>query len=163
MGKKDKVIDKNKSVLEGISLGVAFLLVSGFLYLNPSFLFSEIVSYSTGTVLGFIGIMGVLVEIGKINNIYDEATKYIGVGLLTGIAGYILYYFVSNTIVNFIVLFLALLTIYSLLLGMLKVIEIILNQKSVKNSLIKLSVFVLNLLIFILTFLQLLEIVKVIK
>ncbi len=63
--------DKIK-IVEGISVALAFFICSILLYLNPTFLGNEFITSLIGAVLGFIGIVGFLLEISKV---FKESLK----------------------------------------------------------------------------------------
>ncbi|KOY81301.1 hypothetical protein I6G82_02580 [Lysinibacillus macroides] len=101
--------DKIK-IAEGISLALAFFICSILLYLNPTFLGNEFITSLIGVVLGFIGIVGFLLEISKV---FKESLKSaildVGVAFFLGIIVVLLHYFFSNSFVNWVIIFLLLL------------------------------------------------------
>ncbi|MBU0941646.1 MAG: hypothetical protein KKD36_09475 [Bacteroidetes bacterium] len=156
--------DTKKKLIEGVALSLAFLLTSMFLYSYPEFIGNQIVTRSIGVVFGVLGIMFFLSQLTNIdfnnNKEIKSAISDISVGLVIGIIILLLLYFFSNWFVNLIVTILLLLTLFGVLRGIIIIISTIDFSKG--NRLIKLPVIILNIAIFSLTILQLLQIFKVI-
>lgn len=149
-----------QSILNGLALGVTFVIVSSFLYFNPGYLYYDIVSYIVGAIFGLLGFIGLILEVSKIDEQYKKSIDYIGVSILIGMILYSIGYFISNFIMNLILILFWILPIFGLLLGIFQIIKLIVNEKTIKKALTKLSVFTLNIVIFILTVLQILQVLK---
>ncbi|MDY0396796.1 hypothetical protein ACFSMW_14720 [Virgibacillus halophilus] len=160
----NKNYNEQDNMINGLALGITFVIVSGFLYYYPSFLYFEVASYITGASLGIIGLVGMLSEIGKmIDKQYKDALRDVSSAVALGIIVFVLYYYFSNRIVNIIILILSIALMFGFLRGVLRIFYIIINQQNLRNSFIRLSIFILNLMIFTLTILQILQIIKIIK
>ncbi|KQU57716.1 hypothetical protein RKD55_000783 [Rossellomorea marisflavi] len=156
--------EKYESPLNGIALAMSFLLTSMVLYLAPEFIGTQLITRSLGVILGFIGFLGFIVELSK-TSLNNEKVKDgiwdIVSGIFLGSLIFLLLLYFSNWIVNLIVLFLMLFGIYGTLRGIFKLIALLDFTKS--NIFRKLPLLILNLAIFTLTILQLLQIFKVIN
>lgn len=168
LGKKNAIkepeseIDIN-NVIHGLAVGVTFLVISGFLYLNPSYLFMEIISYIIGTIVGVVGLISMLAVIGNIDKKFNDSLSYITFSILLGVIIYSIYFFASNIVVNIVVLLFSFLVVYMFLDGFFQIVYLVATEHNIKKSSVKISVFILNLLIFTLTVLQILQIFEVIK
>ena len=161
--KESKPTDKNdNSTNNAISLGITFVIISSFLYLNPEFLGINLVSYIIGSVMGVVGFFGMVLVVDKLDKKFNEAINNIAISIFFGLIVYAIYYFFSNIIINIILLFLSIFVIFAFVSGVLQIVQVIVLEHDIKQSSIKISVFVLNLLIFILTILQILQIFKII-
>lgn len=151
--------DKIK-IAEGISVALAFFLCSVLLYLNPTFLGSEFTTSLTGVVLGFIGIVGFLIEISKVfKESLKSAISDVGTSLFLGIVVVLLRYFFSNIFVNWIIVFLLLMLLYGFFKGVLKIV--LLSNFNGKNILLKIPLLLLNLSVFTVSILQILKMFKI--
>ncbi|WP_052125294.1 hypothetical protein [Lysinibacillus boronitolerans] len=151
--------DKIK-IVEGISVALAFFICSILLYLNPTFLGNEFITSLIGAVLGFIGIVGFLLEISKV---FKESLKSaiidVGVALFFGTILVLLHYFFSNIFVNWVIIILLLIVIYGFFRGVLKIV--ILSNFNGKNILLKVPLLLLNLSVFTVSILQILKMFKI--
>ncbi|RFB11482.1 hypothetical protein DZB84_20685 [Bacillus sp. HNG] len=159
MAKREK--SDEEKVIEGIALGIAFLCLSAFLYMKPDFLGYELISNIVGAFFGLFGLVGVLTEIRKTQEEIGEAVMEIGVAIFLGTISFVLMYFFSNVFVNIVILLLFLFTIYAALSGTFKIIKMQLKKNT--NILLKIPMAILNVLIFALTVLQILQIVETIN
>jgi len=163
MGKKQNNKSNKENIMNGIAVGLSFLIVSGVLYMFPDFLTYELLSYIVGAIIGMIGILGLFVEIGRLGEEYNKAMGHILLSIFLGVILYIVYYFFSNIVINFIILLISLLILYAFLLGLFQILNTVINKNDIKNNIVKIAIFILNLLIFALTVLQILQILKIIK
>lgn len=158
--------EAKKNLIDGISLSTTFLGTSFFLYFNPDFIGLPIVARSIGVILGLIGLMGFMVELSKLNtaNTNEEVKKAredLGIGIFIAVLMLTILYFFSYWWVHLLVIVLMLLAIYAIIRGFVTLI--VLYDWSNRSFLTKLPVIILNIAIFVLTILQLLQIFKVIK
>ncbi|WP_368900610.1 hypothetical protein [Oceanobacillus oncorhynchi] len=154
---KDPVVEK----LNGIAVALSLLIISTFLYMYPEYLGINIISNIIGTILGIIGLVGFILEIGKFDEDFSEGFKYLGVGIFLTLIIIICLIFLQYFFVRIIILFLGLLSIYSLLLGVFYIVYIVINKTDKKQSIKGVLAATLNVLIFVLTVLQLLEILNI--
>ena len=156
--------DTKKKLIEGIALALAFLFTSIFLYIYPEFIGNQLVTRSIGVFFGLMGTMFFLSQLTNIdfstNKEIKSAISDIIVGLVVGVIILLLLYFFTNWLVHLIVTLLMLLTLFGFLRGIITILTSIDFSKG--NRLIKLPVIILNIAIFTLTILQLLQIFKVI-
>ncbi|SDM15056.1 hypothetical protein [Sediminibacillus halophilus] len=160
---KKKEKDPIEEKLNGYALGLALLLVSGFLYFYPMFLGNKLVSNVVGALIGVFGLLGLFMELEKSDKKFKSAYNYINVGIVTSFIIAVLLFVFSNLLVNIIVLLLSLFALYTFLLGFLYVAYIIISEGGIKYSIKKIPMFILNFLIFILTVLQLLKILNILE
>ncbi|ALC80436.1 hypothetical protein [Bacillus gobiensis] len=157
--------ESKKKLIEGTALFLSFLITSIVLYFIPDFIGNQIVTRSIGIIFGLIGIMGFTVELTNLRISSNEEIKSalmdMVVGLFLGIIIFLLLYFFANWFVHIVVTLLMLLAIYAALRSVIKLI--FLTDFLNRNILIKLPVIILNIAIFTLTLLQVLQIFKVIK
>lgn len=151
--------DKIK-IAEGISVALAFFLCSILLYLNPTFLGNEFITSFTGALLGFIGIVGFLLEISKVfKESLKSAISDVGVALFLGIIVILLHYFFSNIFVNWVIILLLLIVMYGFFRGVFKIV--LLFNFNGKNILLKIPLLLLNLSVFTVSILQILKMFKI--
>ncbi|MGG3662080.1 hypothetical protein [Bacillus gobiensis] len=157
--------ESKKKLIEGTSLFLSFLITSIVLYFIPDFIGNQIVTRSIGIIFGLIGIMGFMVELTNLRISSNEEVKSslmdMAVCVFLSIIIFLLLYFFKNWFVHLTVTLLMLLSIYAGLRSIIKLI--ILTDLLKRNIFIKLPVIILNIAIFALTILQLLQIFKVIK
>lgn len=157
--------ETRKKSIEGLALSLSFLITSIILYVVPDFIGHQLITRSIGVVLGIIGVMGFILELSKVSSNSNEeiknARRELGVAIFLGVLIFILLYFFTNWFIHLIVTFLILLSLYG---GIKSIITIIvLTDFSKRKVLHKIPVIVLNMAIFTLTILQLLQIFKVIE
>lgn len=156
--------DAKKKLIEGVSLFLAFFVISFFLYINPDFIGSAIVTRSVGLVCGIIGLMGFMTELNNLrieNQEVKGAIQDMVMAVFLGVIIFVILYFTSHWIWNSIAIFLMLLAVYAAIRSIFKLI--ILTDFSNRSFILKIPVIVLNIAVFTLTVLQLLQIVKIIK
>ena len=154
--------ENQKNVIEGFSLALSMLIVSLFLYMNPEFLKVEKVSYITGTILGIIGIVGIFIELGRLNEKFEESLKDIIASVLLALCVYTIYLYFTNMFVKFVIIFFALISLYAFIRGLLKIIVNIINEKKSKILFTQLIALLLNILLIGLTVLQIVQIFNLI-
>ncbi|WP_277679561.1 hypothetical protein [Gracilibacillus dipsosauri] len=157
--------ESKKKMIDGISVSLSFLITSIILYLYPEFVGSQIVTSSIGVFLGIMGILFFLVqvsslELGVDKKGFKDALNDIFVALFMAVIIFTLLLFFNNWLVHLIVLFMMLLTFFGFLRGLFTILSLI--DYSKKSFISKLPMIILNLAIFTLTILQLLQIFKVI-
>lgn len=156
--------NNSTDITKGISTAIALLLGTIFLYVNPNFFGSQLVSYTIGALLGFIGIIGFMIEISKMNNKLSPLFKELASILIIGTLIVILYYIFSNLFVNIIVFILFLTCVYALSNLVINFsILISLEKEAFKKVLTKIPIIVLNSLIFVLTVMQILQIIDILE
>ena len=158
-------MDKSKKkLIESLSIAFAFLLTSIVLYIMPDFIGNQIVTRSIGVIFGLIGVAGLMVELTNMkknsNEEFKSAMQDMAVGIFLGVIILLLLYFFSNWFVHLIVTLLMIFAIYGTFSSILKML--ILTDFSKRHIFIKLPIILLNIAIFTLTILQLLQIFKVI-
>lgn len=154
-------MENRLKIADGIALSLSFLLCSLYLYFNPEFIGNPIITRTIGVILGFIGIIGFLTELSKATDeSLKDATNNIFAGCFVGMVIFGLMYFFSNWFVNILVIILALLGMYGFLKGVAQIL--VTTWSSGGNVVIKLPVLLLNGAIFALTFLQILQIFKLV-
>ncbi|WP_413380314.1 hypothetical protein [Alkalihalobacillus sp. 1P02AB] len=157
--KKQKV-EKSEAdkLIEGIAIALAFLIISFYLYLNPSFLTWPILTNGIGAFFGIVGLMGFLLELGKINMKFESGIKDIVAGFFVGVIVFLLIYFTDNLYVNLLVVFLSIIVIYGIISGFIKIVKSFVESNT--NIFLRIPVIILNVAIFVLTILQLVEIIN---
>lgn len=151
--------------IDGVALFLSFLIISICLYFYPDFLGHQIATRIVSILMGVMGILGFTVEMSN----YDwksnkkELKKPIG-EIIVAFAIFapfaVLDYLVAHWIVNWIITLVGLFCLYAFLAGVIKIFVLIDFKKG--KLIVKLPVLTLNLAVFLLTILQLLQIFKVI-
>ena len=132
------------------------------LYLNPDFLGNRTITSIVGIVFGVIGFYQLIIELSNsANPLLKDAQNDIGAAALIGIILFLLHYFFSHWAVNIVIIFLLVCVSYAFLRGLLKIMLVVQDYQI--NYLLKVPIVILNLAIFTLTILQLLQIFKVIE
>lgn len=156
--------ESKKKTIEGTALAIALLIISIFLYLYPNFIGAQLVTRSIGVIFGLFGVLFFLSELTNIsfskNKILKSAISDITLGAFFGIIIFILIYFFTNWFVHLIVTFLMIFALFGVLKGIITILVSIDFSKG--NRVAKIPVIILNIAIFTLTILQLLQIFKVI-
>jgi hypothetical protein len=155
--------DSTKGFIDGLSLSLAFLISSIVLYFVPDFIWHPLITRSLGVLMGIIGILGFLVELNKTpikNPEVKEALREVGAGLFIGVIIIFLLYFFTNGLIHLIITFLMVLSIYGTLKGVFKLV--VATEFSKANVFQKIPLIVLNIAIFTLTIMQLLQIFKIV-
>lgn len=156
---------KEEKIKEGTALATSFLAVSVFLYITPDYFKIHNITKIVSIVFGIIGVIGLSLELNKLNsNSKKLGLDNLGVGLGLGSIWALIYYYYPIWWVNILTFPLLILTLYGIILGIIEVISAILTkEKSIKTTfLVKLPVAIAQVAGFILTVLQLLQIVKII-
>lgn len=153
--------DEKEKVIKDFSTYAALLVGSLFLYLNPDFFGYTLISYSVGMICGIIGLLGFIIELSRISDFFYQLSKEIVVsfGLLVLIIILIPF---DNIFINIIVFLLILAFTYSISSNFMKTVGIILHENTtLKKFLAKAPMAILNILIFILTTMQIFQIVQI--
>jgi len=150
-----------ESVLEGIAVWIAFLGVGGFLYFNPLYTGSTIISYSLTLLCLFIGLVGLGIELNKLgdkgNSVgFDD----LGLGLGFGLAWAFVYNFYPIGLANIGSLILFYFSIYGMTIGIIKILRNLFSTK--KGFIVKLPIVIAQIAAFIATIATILDIFKVI-
>lgn len=156
--------EAKKKLIEGVSLSLSLLMTSIILYFIPDFLGYQLVTRSIGVILGLIGILGFTAELTNMkysNEEFKSALKDLSVAIFLGVLIFILLTIFSNWFTNLLVTTLMLIAFYAVFRSILKMI--ILTDFTKRNMIVKLPLVILNLAVFTLTILQLLQIFKVIE
>lgn len=171
MSKRKKENDED-DISVGLALGLALIIVSGYLYLNPDYFRNEWVSYTIGIFVGVIGIVGFFHEISKV--IKEDFKKelsdtLIALVLISGLL--ILYKYIvdlssinnlSHYSINSVFFLFFTICLFGFLKELFSLIKVIFDEKNIKGIIAKASLTILNFFIFILTILQLLKLLKII-
>nr|WP_039809883.1 hypothetical protein [Jeotgalibacillus malaysiensis] len=155
---KESSTKNSKTILEGIALALSFVVTSLFLYLVPEFIGNQIFTRSIGVFLGILGLLIILssISINMKNVKLNEGLKDIGVAIFLGVILFPIHYFFSHWFVNLIIVFFIVVMLYGFFRGM--IVIIIESRTGNKINFGKLSFIILNIAIFVLTIMQLIEI-----
>lgn len=153
-------------IIEGVSLWLAFLLVSVYLYITPDYFYYTWITKTTSIFFGVLGVIGLSLELNKLNN-NDTKLGLDNLGIGLGIGALWLYLNSVNIypILNVALLFLLLLSIYGILMGLIGMLVNIFSNSSSwrKVVFVKLPILIAQLCAFVLTALQLLEYFNVVS
>jgi hypothetical protein len=111
----------NKSIIEGISLSAAFLLIGIFVYCTPNYLGGDTATSVVSGICFFIAFMGFTSEISKsvenANNLFSGILA--GVFLISIWA--VLYHYFPIWWVNLITLFILLIGVYGMIISIIEI------------------------------------------
>lgn len=158
---------KTEQIQSGIALASTFLLMSFFFFLYPSYFEIETVTYIIGIIFAIIGIMGLGIELNKIGSSpkgigFDNLG--IGIGLL--VIWILAFYYFNIWWVNAFISPIMLLGVYAILLGILNIFYSLFSnpQESIKVKLtMKLPVVITQFAGFLLTIMQILQLLKILE
>ncbi len=149
-------MEEKLKVSEGVSIALAFFISSLVLYFNPTFLGNEFATSLTGALFGMIGIAGFLLEISKVmHESMKQAYSDLGIATFFGLPMVLLLYFFSNTVVNVIAIVLLIFTLYAFFRGVSRII--ILSEFNGKNIIYKIPLLLLNLSVFSVSVMQIIN------
>ena len=160
------IYPKEEDIINGISIALAFLGVAVFLYLSPVYLGNSIVSLVCSIILGVVGIAGLGIELNKLSSKpkglgFDN----LGIGLIFIIIWSLLYYYFNITWVNIFGLLFLIFGTYGTFRGVISVFYNLLTDNNDSKKIkwvVKLPVFIAQLAGFVLTILQILEVIKIV-
>ena len=149
-------------IKNGISISTAFIIVAAFIYFNPNYLGNRIISVILSIALGGFGVAGLSIELNKIaGKGQGIGLDNLGVGLLFGGMWAVIYYYFPIWWVNILTLVLLLVAANTFILGLINLIEnILITNLSIKITIVKVVISVVQLVAFAAAFLQVLQILK---
>jgi hypothetical protein len=153
-----------ESFKSGLALSIAFLIMSVFVYFNPSYLGNATISVIVSVILGGIGVAGLSVELDKLGGKDSSfGISNLGIGLLIGSVWALLYYYFPLWWLNIITSFILLLSLYAISLGLINTFEIIFTKSaSIKIGLIKIVIAIAQIVAFTAALLQVMQILKIV-
>ncbi|WP_088033815.1 hypothetical protein [Evansella clarkii] len=154
--KKERSDDEK--IIEGIALSIVFLSLSILLYINPDFFEMHVITHTIGAILGLIGLIGFTIEISKTRFKITEGISEFVTGIILSIIPLLLLFHFYVWYVNILSLFIGMFALYGLFLGLIKIINQFVRNEA--NIFIKIPALLLNGSIFILTLLQIIEIIS---
>lgn len=155
-----------KNIKEGIALALSCLAISVFLYLTPAYFKIHIITKLTSIIFGIVGIIGLSIELNKLtSNEKKIGLDNLGIGLGLGTIWVIIYYYYPIWWVNLLTFPLLFLASYGIIIGLIGILNnIFTSEQSIKTTLlVKLPVAIAQICGFILTVLQLMQIVNTIQ
>ncbi|CDO03115.1 hypothetical protein BN988_01615 [Oceanobacillus picturae] len=154
----------NSDIVKGISTAIALLTGSFYLYINPDFFGYQLVTNIIGAIIGVIGVLGFIIEAGKMNENLKPYIRELGALFLIIVIIIVLNIIFSNVIINAIIFILFLTCVYAMSNFVINVSILISNEKrTFKKVLIKSPIVILNSLIFVLTVMQILQIINILE
>ena len=148
---------KKEDKWNGICISEAFIFILGFLYLNPDYLGNSVVNGMISTLSGIIGIVGLTVELSKLMKKIDGLID-LGSGCFFIVIWQVIYDNWNYAFLNFLILFFLFFGVYGILNGVAKIIESI-RSSSATFSFKSIGIMTANLAVFLLTVLQIVQIV----
>lgn len=148
---------KKEDKWNGICISGAFIFILGFLYLNPDYLGNRVVNGMISTLSGIIGIVGLTVELSKLMKKIDGLID-LGSGCFFIVIWQVIYDNWNYAFLNFLILFFLFFGVYGILNGVAKIIESI-RSSSAAFSFKSIGIMTANLAVFLLTVLQIVQIV----
>ena len=140
-----------------ICISGAFIFILGFLYLNPDYLGNRVVNGMISTLSGIIGIVGLTVELSKLMKKIDGLID-LRSGCFFIVIWQVIYDNWNYAFLNFLILFFLFFGVYGILNGVAKIIESI-RSSSATFSFKSIGIMTANLAVFLLTVLQIVQIV----
>ncbi len=165
--KQEKVLERTiggkDRIGPGIALALSFLAVSAFLYYFPQYVANEILTRVLSILFASAGIAGLGIELDKLGGKERKlGFGNLGIGLMIGGIWAAGYYYLNIWWVNLLLLIVLLLALYGIFLGFVQVIIILASSSSVKVSVAKLAIAVIQIAAFIAAVLQIMQILKLI-
>ena len=148
---------KKEDKWNGICISGAFIFILGFLYLNPDYLGNRVVNGMISTLSGIIGIVGLTVELSKLMKKIDGLID-LGSGCFFIVIWQVIYDNWNYAFLNFLILFFLFFGVYGILNGVAKINESI-RSISDTFSFKSIGIMTANLAVFLLTVLQIVQIV----
>ena len=148
---------KKEDKWNGICISGAFIFILGFLYLNPDYLGNRVVKGMISTLSVIIGIVGLTVELSKLMKKIDGLID-LGSGCFFIVIWQVIYDNWNYAFLNFLILFFLFFGVYGILNGVAKIIESI-RSSSATFSFKSIGIMTANLAVFLLTVLQIVQIV----
>jgi|SRR5690625_1438205 len=150
----------------GIALAFAFLASSLVLYLFPSYFKVEIITYCICIILAIIGVAGLGIELNKLStNPKGIGLDNLGIGIGLFAVWIIFFYYYDLWWINVLIFPLLLFGIYGTVLGIVNIVFFLFSNpnESLKVKLsIKLPVVIAQFAGFVLSIMQILQILKII-
>ena len=143
--------EKHDSIRQESAVGVTFLLIATFLYLNPEYLGSEIFSLIVIVLSFVIGVSTLGIALNKISDTKNKlGFDDLGIGLGLGIIWAVIYYYFPIFWVNILTLVILFFGIYGVASGILGIIYNLLFQTSNKKKLfVKIPIVIVQFTAFI--------------
>ena len=143
--------EKHDSIRQEAAVGVTFLLIATFLYLNPLYLGHEVASLIL-SVLSFV--LGVSLLGVSLNKISDTKSKLgfddLGIGLGLGMIWAVLYYYFPVFWVNILTMFFLVFGVYGIVSGIMGIMYNLIFQTSDKKKLfVKIPIVIVQFTAFI--------------
>ena len=148
---------KKEDKWNGICISGAFIFILGFLYLNPDYLGNRVVNGMISTLSGIIGIVGLTVELSKLMKKIDGLID-LGSGCFFIVIWQVIYDNWNYAFLYFLILFFLFFGVYGILNGVAKIIESIRSSSAI-FSFKSIGIMTANLAVFLLTVLQIVQIV----
>lgn len=150
---------KKERKWDRVALAGSFILVVIFLSVNSDYLGHELISRIVAIIFGILGIGGMTSELSKIINKKVDGIMDLVVGTIILILWGGIYYHWDYPVVNFFLLFLLLLGFYGVLIGIAKIIESI-KTATITWTIKQMAIVIANCSVFILTILQIIQIIR---
>lgn len=158
-----KVNSKVDEVKRGIALAICFISLSIFLFIKPNYFCNTIFSKVMGMVLGFIGFIGLSIELNRINNknMKWEGIDDVAIGLVLFIVLFIINNYVNSDILKMFILILAIIPMYGFSIGLIKLYTFNSSMGiKLKQKIKFVFIVIFHVLSLVLTILQLLQIIN---
>lgn len=139
--KRNKIVfsEEIDSTINGYALGVSFVGIGIFLFLNPDYFQLEVASYIVGAIIGLFGFFGVGTELSKSSEI--KGVDNIAIGIIALAIWLWVYLTTNNLWANIFVFVLFVFGCYGCALGLIQgVYSIVHNIKKKKDEQNKISV-----------------------
>ena len=150
---------KKERKWDGVALAGSFILIVMFLSVNSDYLGHQLISRIVAIIFCILGIGGMTSELSKIIDKKIDGIIDFGVGILILVLWGFIYYHWNYPVVNFFILVLLLVGFYGVLIGMAKIIESI-KTATITWTIKQVGIVIANCSVFILTILQILQIIR---
>lgn len=132
------------SISSGIGLSFAFIVTAIFIYFKQDYLGSVVTSIIISSSMMVFGIMGLGMELNKLNNEKKFGFDELGIGLGLIILWAILHYFFPVIWLNWVLLFVLLVGFYGIGVGIFKIVQNIVGSSSRRQLAIKIPVVIVQ-------------------
>ncbi|ANB56969.1 putative membrane protein [Anoxybacillus sp. B7M1] len=128
------------SIASGIGFSFSLIVIAIFIYFSPDYLGSEVISLIMSSLMMAFGIIGLGIELNKLNNEKKFGFDDLGIGLGLIIFWAILHYFFPIIWLNWVLLFVLFIGFYGIGVGIVKLVQNIIESSSGRQLAIKISV-----------------------
>ncbi|QFT91163.1 hypothetical protein FIU87_21155 [Bacillus sp. THAF10] len=138
-------INKKDDVPFGIGLSFSFIFLAIFIYMYPEYLGGSTVTIIFSSICILIGVMGLGIELNKLNERKNSGFDNLGIGLGLLFLWAILHYFFPYLLVNWLILIILFFAIIGIMSGLANLISNIMTAKTKKKLLVEIPIIITQL------------------